>query len=289
MVDLVHRRHRPGHRQWRRLQQDRHLSEGARRARQRRAVLCGAAVADHRFQRRRRDQRNSDRAARRRRGHAHDRARPPTGGSRRCGSCPEGSPVANYGFDVTPARLVTGLITERGVLQGRPRRARRRVSRADRGRGRITRKKADAERLDRSRRRCGGGPLRKARPRSGACGSIPRGCWAGSAAGAAWRRQHLGEDAASPISTATDVEVLCVKGSGWDMGTIEPAGLPAVRLAPLLKLRARETPVRRGHGAAAARQPDRSGVAQSRRSRRCCTPSSRTNSSTTPIPPRCLR
>ena len=36
-----------------------------------------------------------------------------------------------------------------------------------------------------------------------------------------------------------DVEVLCVKGSGWDMGTIEPAGLPAVRLAPLIKLRAR--------------------------------------------------
>jgi methylthioribose-1-phosphate isomerase len=29
---------------------------------------------------------------------------------------PDGTPVANYGFDVTPARLVTGLITERGVL-----------------------------------------------------------------------------------------------------------------------------------------------------------------------------
>jgi methylthioribose-1-phosphate isomerase len=29
---------------------------------------------------------------------------------------PDGSPVANYGFDVTPARLVTGLITERGVV-----------------------------------------------------------------------------------------------------------------------------------------------------------------------------
>ena len=29
---------------------------------------------------------------------------------------PEGSPVANYAFDVTPARLVTGLITERGVI-----------------------------------------------------------------------------------------------------------------------------------------------------------------------------
>jgi rhamnose utilization protein RhaD (predicted bifunctional aldolase and dehydrogenase)/NAD(P)-dependent dehydrogenase (short-subunit alcohol dehydrogenase family) len=28
-------------------------------------------------------------------------------------------------------------------------------------------------------------------------------------------------------------EVLCVKGSGWDMSTIEPPGLPAVRLQPL--------------------------------------------------------
>ena len=30
---------------------------------------------------------------------------------------PDGSPVANYGFDVTPARLITGLITERGVIE----------------------------------------------------------------------------------------------------------------------------------------------------------------------------
>jgi rhamnose utilization protein RhaD (predicted bifunctional aldolase and dehydrogenase)/NAD(P)-dependent dehydrogenase (short-subunit alcohol dehydrogenase family) len=36
------------------------------------------------------------------------------------------------------------------------------------------------------------------------------------------------------------VDALCVKGSGWDMGAIEPAGLPAVRLGALLKLRARE-------------------------------------------------
>lgn len=28
---------------------------------------------------------------------------------------PEASPAANYGFDVTPARLVTGIITERGI------------------------------------------------------------------------------------------------------------------------------------------------------------------------------
>jgi len=37
---------------------------------------------------------------------------------------------------------------------------------------------------------------------------------------------HLGEAA----------EVLCVKGSGWDMGDIEPQGLPAVRLLPLRKM-----------------------------------------------------
>ena len=30
---------------------------------------------------------------------------------------PEGSPAANYAFDVTPARLVTGLITERGICR----------------------------------------------------------------------------------------------------------------------------------------------------------------------------
>ncbi len=29
---------------------------------------------------------------------------------------PEPTPAANYGFDVTPARLITGLITERGVM-----------------------------------------------------------------------------------------------------------------------------------------------------------------------------
>src|SRR6516162_541665 len=40
-------------------------------------------------------------------------------------------------------------------------------------------------------------------------------------------RDLLGEEA----------EVLCVKGSGWDMGHIEPTGLPAVRLLPLRKLR----------------------------------------------------
>src|SRR3954464_8343950 len=38
-----------------------------------------------------------------------------------------------------------------------------------------------------------------------------------------------------PLGRPTDV--LCVKGSGWDMAEIEPAGLPAVRLAPIVELR----------------------------------------------------
>ena len=33
---------------------------------------------------------------------------------------PEGSAAANYAFDVTPARLVSGLITERGVIAPTP-------------------------------------------------------------------------------------------------------------------------------------------------------------------------
>jgi rhamnose utilization protein RhaD (predicted bifunctional aldolase and dehydrogenase)/NAD(P)-dependent dehydrogenase (short-subunit alcohol dehydrogenase family) len=39
-----------------------------------------------------------------------------------------------------------------------------------------------------------------------------------------------------PDITGTELDVLCVKGSGWDMGTIEAPGLPAVRLNPLREL-----------------------------------------------------
>ena len=38
-----------------------------------------------------------------------------------------------------------------------------------------------------------------------------------------------------------EIEVLCVKGSGWDLGDIEPPGLPAVALEPLRRLRALES------------------------------------------------
>jgi methylthioribose-1-phosphate isomerase len=34
--------------------------------------------------------------------------------------CPENSRALNYGFDVTPARLVTGLITEKGICKAEP-------------------------------------------------------------------------------------------------------------------------------------------------------------------------
>src|SRR5260370_14803394 len=43
-----------------------------------------------------------------------------------------------------------------------------------------------------------------------------------------------------PDLNGEDVDVLCVKGSGWDMGTIQPPGLPAMRLKPLPKLPARQ-------------------------------------------------
>jgi rhamnose utilization protein RhaD (predicted bifunctional aldolase and dehydrogenase)/NAD(P)-dependent dehydrogenase (short-subunit alcohol dehydrogenase family) len=41
-----------------------------------------------------------------------------------------------------------------------------------------------------------------------------------------------------PDLLGEEAEVLCVKGSGWDMASIEPPGLPAVRLQPLRKLHA---------------------------------------------------
>lgn len=41
-----------------------------------------------------------------------------------------------------------------------------------------------------------------------------------------------------PDALGRPVDVLCVKGSGWDLGAIEPPGLPAVKLEPLRELRA---------------------------------------------------
>jgi len=41
-----------------------------------------------------------------------------------------------------------------------------------------------------------------------------------------------------PDMLGQDTNVLCVKGSGWDLGDIEPPGLPAVRLEPIRQLAA---------------------------------------------------
>ena len=52
----------------------------------------------------------------------------------------------------------------------------------------------------------------------------------------------MAEEILSVKSTFIDLfgnmeKVLHVKGSGWDLGTIEPEGHPAVNLEPLIKLR----------------------------------------------------
>ncbi|MEX0298616.1 MAG: bifunctional aldolase/short-chain dehydrogenase, partial [Kordiimonas sp.] len=41
-----------------------------------------------------------------------------------------------------------------------------------------------------------------------------------------------------PDFLGDDTDVLCVKGSGWDLGDIEPEGLPAVRMEQLSAVRA---------------------------------------------------
>ncbi|MCK7505903.1 MAG: S-methyl-5-thioribose-1-phosphate isomerase [Desulfobacterales bacterium] len=85
--------------------------------RQRRPVLCRAALEHLRLEPARRGAPTSPsrsatptRCAACRAGTAN--------GRRRVRICPEKSPAANFAFDVTPARLVTGLITERGRLPG---------------------------------------------------------------------------------------------------------------------------------------------------------------------------
>ena len=113
-VDLVHRRHRPRHRARRRLQQDRHLPQGAGGARQRRAVLRGAAVLDASTGRCddgvRRD---PDRGARGARGHARPRPRRRRRWSR-CRSSPR-QPGAQPGLRRDAGAAGDRLITERGV------------------------------------------------------------------------------------------------------------------------------------------------------------------------------
>ena len=72
------------------------------------------AFLHHRLEPRGR-QRHSHRGARRRRGEVHDRQAARTAAIATVQIAPDWSPAANFGFDVTPARLISGFITERGV------------------------------------------------------------------------------------------------------------------------------------------------------------------------------
>ena len=103
---------------------------------------------------------------------------------------------------------------------------------------------------------------RRASARTWRCASTPRACWAAS------RRLVLHGGGNTSVKTrmaditGATIDVLCVKGSGWDMGTIEAPGLPAVRLAPLRELARLQALSRRGHGQRPAQQPARRQVAQ---------------------------
>ena len=188
-----HRRQRPHHRARRRLQQDRHVSEGAGGKDNGVPfyVALPSSSIDWTIEDGVTKSRSSSAAARNCRASTAALA---DGRIVEIDIAPEGSAMANYAFDVTPARLVTGIITERGVCaasaaglralypeargqacgdmrnlwsdRGRPR-GRQDLARAGRQRGRCALRLHDAA----ARRR--------------------------AAPGAARRRQHLGEDHAA--------------------------------------------------------------------------------------------
>lgn len=85
-----------------------------------------------------------------------------------------------------------------------------------------------------------------------------------------------------------EVDVICVKGSGWDMGNIEPAGLPAVRLAQLRRLRMLKK-LSDEDMVNFQRVNLLDSSAPNPSVEHYCTPSCHIASSTTPIPPPCSR
>jgi len=108
---------RPGQRRRRRVQQDRYLPERPwPRAKARFRSTVAVPSLDYRLAVARRTARGADRRTRRF-GAAHraGAGRGRTTHQHRAG--PPDLSVANPAFDVTPARLVTGLITERGIVR----------------------------------------------------------------------------------------------------------------------------------------------------------------------------
>ena len=96
------RRRRPHRRQRRRRQQDRHVHAGGARRAPRRAVLRRGADLDDRPRRLPTARRSPSRSA----------PRDEVSASRRRAIAPDGVGAANRAFDVTPARLVTAIVTE---------------------------------------------------------------------------------------------------------------------------------------------------------------------------------
>ena len=128
----------------------------------------------------------------------------------------------------------------------------------------------------------------RARARHWRCASTPRGC------SAAIRALVLHGGGNTSLKTEmTRSRRRDARGAvrqGHRAGTwrrSSPAGLPAVKLEPLRKLRRARGAQRRGHAARAARLSARSDARRARRSRCCCTPSCRTRSSTTRTPTPC--
>ncbi len=147
-----------------------------------------------------------------------------------------GSPAANPGFDVTPARLVTR-------LHHRTRHLRRLA------RGACCRSFPNAAK---NRTRNEKPLVRRRSARTSSRAMQPQGV-SEDLALRVYTTRLLGGDPRLVLhgggNTSVKTEMtdllgdarrtcICVKGSGWDMGDIEPAGLPAVRLAPLRRLRA---------------------------------------------------
>ena len=120
----------------RRRQQDRHLPEGARRARLRRPLLRRRALAFDRLDDRRRARTSSPSRSATVEEVATISGVTAAGEAARVRVAPPGSAgAATPGFDVTPARLVTGIITERGVAPATREGSGAALSRARRRRG----------------------------------------------------------------------------------------------------------------------------------------------------------
>ena len=85
------------------------------------------------------------------------------------------------------------------------------------------------------------------------------------------------------------VEVLHVKGSGWDMAALQPGGLAPLRLATVARLAELPELSDAADGGRAEGRVDRPQRPRRRPSSRSCTPTSRSASSCTPTPTPCSR